>query len=836
MAPSGVDCSGVFATAMAQAGWAGLAGLALLFCVAASEDDWSQCRPPCKCKWLSGRKAADCANSSLSAVPSGLSKQIQWLDISNNRIPILPGEAFRSVGLVNLQKAYLKECEIEDLHKDAFNGLEILIELDLSGNKIKTLHPGVFINNIKLRILILNRNPIQKIADRVFTNLSFLQTVEINDCQIAQISHKAFVNVSNLLTLRLAGNNLTNMKPDTLKAMDNLKSLELHNNPWRCDCHLKTFWEWIMTKNLYAQPTACLEPELLKNRLWSELDGNSLACKPEISVTPKDGVKVEGGVAVLGCLVKGDPNPDVHWVYKSQMLSNKTRRNVNEFVYMVRDIYEATGRWVNLTVMDVRLSDEGEYMCVARNPGGVAEAKLRLEVVGAGSRAGGMLGGTISDAWPLILGLVSGMVVLLVIVVVLVFCYCRTKDPRTNNNNKKAMGEGVSSNGDLSYHSGPGSEQEKSLITVVNPVQKPPRRYETLSTSTPNEFEMRATLLDNGSVITGPSVAECEDALLQDRSLESLENVPARSRETIDAECGVRSAGGANLPPDLLSFPSRGNQVSPAGSSASTAPDSSRLPAQHGPQSPVRSPLYHPAPYLFGTLPYSRSQSPFSPALSTTPVVMPRQGYVTIPRRPRVPSWSSPQPAPILVLDPLTAKLEPVYDNLGPRTTADGSSVLSLNKAGETPAPAPGSGMRGRPLPLPPASTPTLQQGLPPFYSPIAPIAEQPSPALARATLAKQRSNPNLSNVALGSPELHSSFFGGGGERDATPVSKRSSIASVTSGGVVSPVNGTSPDSRPASAASVKVPPKPPPKPKKKTSDTVAGPLYEDEGEDGTEV
>jgi hypothetical protein len=35
----------------------------------------------------------------------------------------------------------------------------------------------------------------------------------------------------------------------------------------------------------------------------------------------------------------------------------------------------------------------------------------------------------------------------------------------------------------------------------------------------------------------------------------------------------------------------------------------------------------------------------------------------------------------------------------------------------------------------------------------------------------------------------------------------------------------------------VKVPPKPPPKPKKKkNSESVTGPLFEDEGEDGTEV
>lgn len=57
-----------------------------------------------------------------------------------------------------------------------------------------------------------------------------------------------------------------------------------------------------------------------------------------------------------------------------------------------------------------------------------------------------------------------------------------------------------------------------------------------------------------------------------------------------------------------------------------------------------------------------------------------RQGaYVTIPRRPRA-SWSSEPP-------PTNDVGEPLYDNLGLRTSATGSSVLSLNKLGEVTTP-----------------------------------------------------------------------------------------------------------------------------------------------------
>ncbi|XP_066999506.1 uncharacterized protein kek5 [Anabrus simplex] len=808
-----------------------------LLCLAASEEDWSNCPTVCKCKWVSGKKAAECTNASLTTIPSGLSAEIQSLDVSGNRIPALVGDAFKSVGLINLHKAYLRECEIQELHKEAFHGLQILIELDLTGNRIHSLHPGTFKDNVRLRILYLNRNPIQKVYDGVFSNLPFLQTVEMSECQIAHIGHKAFSNVPNLQSLRLDRNNLTNMKPDILKHMDKLKSLELYNNPWNCDCHLKAFRDWIIQRNLYAQPTACHEPPSLHGKLWSDLESDSLACKPQImNVLPSDNYKAGGGNVTMSCLVVGNPAPTVHWVYKHEIIGNRSRKTLNDHWYVVTENSDSP-KWVNLTIVDARFQDQGEYACVARNLGGMDERKVKLEMVnGYGRAGGGVLSGSINDTWPWILGLAIGAVVLLVIVLILSYCFCRTRNPR-GVVNKKNLGDGVSSNGDLSYHSGPVSEQEKSLITVVNPVQKPPRRYESLSTSTPNELEVKATLLDNGSVFIGPSVADSDDHL-QDRSLDSLETIPQRSRETLDAA--------QTLPPDLLSFPSRASQVSPAGSTASTAPDNTRLPAQHGPQSPLQSPPFH---HIFGTLPYSRSQSPFSPAPAAPP-----RGYVTIPRRPRVPSWSS-APNPSLAIDPLAYRLEPVYDNLGPRTTADGSSVLSLNKSlGSEQSPA--SGMRGRPLP----PTPTIQGNntLPPYYAPIAPIEEQPSPALPRANTGRnvQRSTPNISVASSPSPSPlpvntpqkapskkdkpdsarqraswariapEGASLKALEEELANTPNKRASTASTAS----SPSLNS-----PSGARNIKVPPKPPPKPKKK-SDSLSNPLYEDEGEDGTEV
>lgn len=86
-----------------------------------------------------------------------------------------------------------------------------------------------------------------------------------------------------------------------------------------------------------------------------------------------------------------------------------------------------------------------------------------------------------------------------------------------------------------------------------------------------------------------------------------------------------------------------------------------------------------------------------------------KQGYVTIPRKPRTGSW-----APAIVSHELSSPssptttfeiAEPVYDNLGLRTTA-GGSIMNLNKM--TGVTSPGANlkysMKDRPLPATPAS------------------------------------------------------------------------------------------------------------------------------------
>lgn len=177
--------------------------------------------------------------------------------------------------------------------------------------------------------------------------------------------------------------------------------------------------------------------------------------------------------------------------------------------------------------------------------------------------------------------------------------------------------------------------------------------------------------------------------------------------------------------PDLLDIPNRMKQPSPGSVAGSMlyghigghphmmppppiGPDGQILHHGHGPpmvlhpghlMSPphphVISPFQRtgtlPHNFSMGTLPHQHPRSVscdhsnagagYGPIIQTTQGARP--GYVTLPRRPRG-SWAGHQPrdtpSPALSVS-MSGARDPIYDGVGPRTSATGSSVTNLNKS-----------------------------------------------------------------------------------------------------------------------------------------------------------
>ncbi|XP_046826138.1 uncharacterized protein LOC124427343 isoform X2 [Vespa crabro] len=760
--------------------------------------DWMQCTASsCKCKWVSGKKTAECMRQNLTQVPQNLSSEIQSLDLTGNRIPHLIEDIFKLNNLVNLHKLVLRECGIETVHPKSFRALKIIIEIDLSANNIRTLHPGTFVETLRLRVLLLNQNKLRALEDGLFFNLTFLQKVEVSDNRLERIEEKTFRNLPGLQSLTLDGNNLSVLKLHSFENLPKLNSLELQNNPWNCNCRLKRFRDWTIERKLYTKPNTCQQPANLAGKMWDEVSSDDFACRPEIFVIgPAGKLEIGQGDAKLWCRATGIPRPQLVWVHRSKVLNNQSRRHNGERGYII----ESNNDWLNLTIPDIGPSDKGDYVCLAKNPGGSVEKNVTLSVVGDP-----ISGRDSTISLPLAIGLGIAALLLLLVTVTLCACYCRR---RRDHHDEKGL-EAVS----LEHHSL--GEQEKSLITTINTSSvKTARRYEAPSvTSHGTEMtELNRTLLDNDSVFADGVVGSGVIGNVVGGGLDEEREEGPRTTEFDNGGAGgtlsrVGSGTYRQYPPDLLAF-SGGRGASPT-SQASTAPDNTRLPSQqHQPQqqqqqqqhqqrqhstsSPTSLGYNSPPgqyPATFKTLPHNRSVTPYGLAGSAVAPVMPRHGYVTIPRRPRAPSWSSGPPT-----SPTDA-LEPVYDNLGLRTTADGSSVLSLNKSPET-----GSSVRGRQIPGTPTSHyATMQRSTPNILA---------GSSNALGTL--DRSAPE------GAPEAISDW--------SIKLADETLDISSRSLGLQQQGNNT---------LGRKIPPRPPPKPKKKSTN---GPLYEDEDEDGTEV
>lgn len=714
-----------------------------LFLLAAStclsqEIDWTRKCNKCKCVWSSGKKVADCTDINLSAIPTDLSTQIREMDFSLNPIYELGPKVFFKNKIRDVHKLRFQNCSLESIDKTAFEGVCLLIELDLSKNNLKNIDKETFKDNLKMRILNLSFNKLTRLESGLFYNMTHLQKIVLNDNQISWMGQTVFEKLPALQHINLGNNRLKSVVNDFTKNLEKLNSLNMEGNPWVCDCHLEQFRRKTLRENWITTPTSCAEPPRLRGRLWSGSD--VFACAPTI-LEPQGMTTLEVSTTnvSLTCKVTGQPLPDVDWVINGRIIARDPRQSTQRY-FLAKNI-EGNFTWNNLTIVNVNYRDRGEYKCLAKNPGGTDEHNVTLLISSELTHTAGVANIMKPfEGYYLIVVAALLAAVFLLMLISLLLCRCRKESPRNGTDRKG--GDNESSSEYINLHGQP--DLEKSLITDVNPVVKPPRFVMptpmSMSSGGTEVSDAKRNLLDSDSVYIGDDESRSLDFDIQSRRTDMMDmRLP--------------------YPPDLLPpFPHRASQVSPAGSSASTVADTSRLPALHGPQSPLHSPFYD---HIYRTLPHSRSHSPFTPV--SAPFV-PRQGYVTIPRRPRQQSWSSEPPE----------VAEPLYDNLGRRTTATGSL---MNK-----------------LALSPSS--------------CDPIAENEAPPTVSATLPRnlnQKLSPSRTNWARANAEAFQS------------PDRRNSLS-------VFPPSEQKPS---------KIPPRPPPKPKKKTP---TGPLFEDEGEDGTEV
>ncbi|XP_041988192.1 leucine-rich repeat-containing protein 24 [Aricia agestis] len=495
------------------------------------------CPAVCVCKWKGGKQTVECVDRALITVPEPVDPATQVLDLSGNNLQILPQEAFARTGLVNLQRVYLRNCNIGQINDRAFKGLTNLVELDLSHNLLTQIPSNSFVDAPFLRDLTLSHNPIIKIHADSLSNLGSVVKLDLSKCEIRDINSDVFRSLQSVESIKLNGNNLRDLPLSSLEKLEKLRVIDLSDNPWICDCRLRDVKMWLSKHKLFSTPS-CAMPPRLANKSFSELSLDEFACKPEILPVSRHVEATLGDNATIVCRTEAVPAANINWYWNGRLLMNGSIFNSNQRIHIF-EAGEAKKR-STLVITNTQESDSTEFYCVALNKGGTAEANFTVHIT---QMAAGMA--SLGSAQIASLGAALFLVIILVSLGLLVTFVRFRPVPACESKTPNTLDRVVSGNEvhptvtDRPHVAVLANRQDSPSYDdgKCNPVTKPPRSNDIPYTT--NHYEGRGSVVTTGGqVAVSPTISTGIDPdLINDTRPESV-NRPGSgeyARETSDS-------------------------------------------------------------------------------------------------------------------------------------------------------------------------------------------------------------------------------------------------------------------------------------------------------------
>ncbi|KAK5910209.1 hypothetical protein CesoFtcFv8_004066 [Champsocephalus esox] len=189
---------------------------------------------------------------------------LQELSLSHNLLPRFPR------GLPpSLESLLLQENRITFITSGALRQLGNLTRLDLEDNRISAIQPGAFLGLPRLQVLILKGNKLTSLPLNLPPSLTHL---DVSANCISVLDLPSLSALVNLQVLKINSNCLRSVPESAFDGLPRLRSVDLTNNLWVCECDILYLYRWLLRGRVrMATDLVCSEPVHLADRLLLDL-------------------------------------------------------------------------------------------------------------------------------------------------------------------------------------------------------------------------------------------------------------------------------------------------------------------------------------------------------------------------------------------------------------------------------------------------------------------------------------------------------------------------------------------------------------------------------------
>ncbi|KAI8495831.1 hypothetical protein Bbelb_262470 [Branchiostoma belcheri] len=300
------------------------------------------------------------------------------LNLADNRLTRVPSEA---LGKINqLDTLNLAGNEITSLHPSDFVNQTTIMRLNLSGNNLTSVPENALDKLTRIQEINLSGNPIVYVGPRAFRG-DQLFAVHLDHTKLRIIDGTAFNDSVQVKSLRLNNNYLQFLPGGIYKPLtfygDLMELEDMTNNPWKCDCQMYEYAQYLRTPAAFALATLeCAGPGNLTGQILRQVPLDNLKCDcphfsgPKIDTGGSSPSVPVGHGAVLKCKVTACPEAAVIWTTPTGV--SLTADSQHPGLHVLSD--------GSLVVVSASSDDSGTYSCMAVNYLGKATATVRLRV------------------------------------------------------------------------------------------------------------------------------------------------------------------------------------------------------------------------------------------------------------------------------------------------------------------------------------------------------------------------------------------------------------------------------------------------------------------------